>query len=189
MHKLIANILCNEGNFDQARQHYLLSKDGIGCGTMLVEISQKKGYSNEVDLIIAQVVFQLLCLKEKSTAIQTFNTYVEKHPKIQQQKPPFQTPLLNFLYFMMVLMDEANKLVKFNALCKLYKPTLDRDVAYEKQIQIIKEGYFGAQQLRQQAGEGGILGQFINNLFNQLEDSDDDTETAQQQRTEVVDLD
>jgi golgi to ER traffic protein 4 len=32
-----------EGNLEQAKHHYLLSKDGEGCGKMLIELSDK-GY-------------------------------------------------------------------------------------------------------------------------------------------------
>lgn len=56
MHKLIAHMFWTEENLEQARHHYLLSRDGTGCGKMLIELSQSKGYSSEIDLFIAQVV-------------------------------------------------------------------------------------------------------------------------------------
>lgn len=48
----------SERNYTAARYHYLHSSDGCGFATMLVELHISEGYSNEVDLFIAQVVLQ-----------------------------------------------------------------------------------------------------------------------------------
>lgn len=47
-----------EKNYVSARQHFVYSKDGSECAAMLVELHQQRGYSNEVDLFIAQAVLQ-----------------------------------------------------------------------------------------------------------------------------------
>lgn len=47
-----------EKNYVQARYHFLHSTDGKGCATMLIEYHLMKGYASEVDLFIAQAVFQ-----------------------------------------------------------------------------------------------------------------------------------
>lgn len=41
-----------------AKQHFIYSKDGSGCAAMLVELHEQRGYSNEIDLFIAQAVLQ-----------------------------------------------------------------------------------------------------------------------------------
>jgi len=48
----------SEKNYALARYHFLHSTDGSGCATMLVELHRQRGYSNEVDLFIAQAVLQ-----------------------------------------------------------------------------------------------------------------------------------
>lgn len=172
LHKKIAEIMAKEQNFDQARYHYLLSKDGIGCGKILIQISAK-AFNSEVDMVIAQVVLNLLVLKEKDTALVTFNTYTGLHPKIRTPNPPYRTPLLNFLYFLLNIIDDP-KLQCFKTLCELYKTTLSRDPAYEKQLQQIGVSYFGAPPARP-ARQNGLFGDLFSQLFQELdEDSEED---------------
>ncbi len=161
----------SESNYEQARHHYLLSKDGVAFGNMLIELSQKKAFSSEMDLIIAQVVLQLLCLKEKDTALETFNTYTKLHPKISTSNPPYLTPLLNFLYFLLKLIENPN-LVAFKTICELYRTTLNRDSQYEKQLQTIGSNYFGLK--LQKDNSGGVFGELFNQLFQGLESDDED---------------
>lgn len=47
-----------EKNYIMARQHFIYSRDGSGCATMLVELHEQRGYKNEIDLFIAQAVLQ-----------------------------------------------------------------------------------------------------------------------------------
>lgn len=177
MHKLIAQIMWNEDNLSQARHHFLLSRDGSGCGHMLIQLSQTKGFPSEMDLFIAQVILQQLCLKETSTAAETFATYTKYHPKIACSEPPFITPLLNFIFFLLRAI-EANqrKLVVFRTLCELYKPSLERDPSYEKYLQKIGMIFFGASQPQrpQSEGMGGIFGDLLNQFFQGLDDDLDD---------------
>ena len=51
-------LLFSEQNFEDARYHFLHSDDGSSCAMMLVEHQTTKGYTSEVDLFIAQTVFQ-----------------------------------------------------------------------------------------------------------------------------------
>jgi golgi to ER traffic protein 4 len=41
LHRQIAEIMWKEGNLEHSKHHYLLSKDGEGCGKMLIEYSDK----------------------------------------------------------------------------------------------------------------------------------------------------
>lgn len=175
MHKLIAQIYWSEGNLERARLHFLVSKDGSACGQMLIELSKSKGYEKECDLFIVQVILQQLCIKELSTALQTFETYTKFHPKIACTEPPFNMPLINFLYFLLNSVD-TKKLQLFQTLCDLYKPSLDRDASYEKYLQKIGIIYFNAPAPQQRSG--GLFGNLIHQLFQGLDGDDDEPRSS-----------
>lgn len=185
MHKLIAQILWAEGNMEQSRHHFLLSRDGSGCGQMLIQLSESKGFNSEIDLFIAQGVLQQLCLKEKSSALQTFETYTKYHPKIACSDPPFSLPLLNFVYFLLKAL-ETGKLAIFKTLCELYKPSLGRDLSYDKYLQKIGVIYFSAPPPPQRNG-AGLFGDLINQLFQSVDDDDEAELGAQQSNAQSVD--
>lgn len=177
LHKLIAGVMAKEQNYEQARYHYLLSKDGIGCAKILIQLGAK-AFKSEADLIIVQVVLNLLVLKEKETALVTFNTYTKLHPKIRTSNPPYRTPLLNFIYFLLHIIDDP-KLQCFKTLCDLYKTALSRDPAYEKQLQQIGVSYFGAPVARP-VRQNGLFGDLFSQLFQELEEDseEDDSQPA-----------
>jgi hypothetical protein len=92
------------------------------------------GYKSEIDLFIAQVILQQLCLKEDAAASETFDTYTKYHPKIECG-PPFIKPLLNFIYFLLKTIESGSgKLTTFKALCELYKTSLERDPSYNRYL-------------------------------------------------------
>lgn len=192
IHKLIAATMAKEQNYEHSRYHYLLSKDGAGCAKILIHLSAK-AFTSEVDMIICQVVLSLLVLKEKETALVTFNTYTKLHPKIRTQNPPYRTPLLNFIYFLLHIIDEP-KLQSFKTLCELYKTALSRDPAYEKQLQQVGVFYFGAPQARP-ARQQGLFGDLFSQLFQELEEGSDDEDSqpaassSSSSQFRVVDLD
>ncbi|CAO1423195.1 unnamed protein product [Diamesa serratosioi] len=181
MHKNIAKIMEKEKNYQQARHHYLLSKDGIGCAKILLLLT-RRAFENEIDLVIVQMVLQLLFIKEKETAQVTFNTYIMLHPKIQKSHPPFHAPLLNFLYYLLNLIDEPQA-VAFKTLCDLYKTSLARDSEFGKQLHRIGESYFGIVHRQPCAGSGGggLFGDLFSQLFADLgsdDESDEDLREA-----------
>lgn len=192
LHKLIARVMAEEQNFEQARYHYLLSKDGVGCAKILIQLSAK-AFNSEVDMVVVQVVLSLLVLKEKDTALVTFNTYTKLHPKIRTSNPPYNTPLLNFIYFLLHIIEDP-KLQCFKTLCDLYKTALSRDQAFEKQLQLIGVSYFGAPVARP-ARQNGLFGDLFSQLFQELEeDSEEDdfqpaTSSSASQFHSHVDLD
>ncbi|CAO1424325.1 unnamed protein product [Diamesa hyperborea] len=174
MHKNIAKIMEKEKNYEQARHHYLLSKDGIGCAKILLLLT-RRAFENEIDLVIVQMVLQLLYIKEKETAQVTFNTYIMLHPKIQKSQPPFHAPLLNFLYYLLNLIDEPQA-VAFKTLCDLYKTSLSRDPEFEKQLHRIGESYFGIVHSQPRASGNGLFGDLFSQLFADLGSDDSDVE-------------
>lgn len=178
IHRLIARIMWAEANVEQARHHYLLSRDGAGCGRMLIELSRSKGAAGELDLFVAQCVLQQLCLKEHRTAAMTFATYAEQHPSIGRTDPPFALPLLNFVYYLLECcssVSAANDLPIFRALCAAYKSVLERDPSFDKYLQQIGSVYFGATTVQRRGG-GGLFGDLITQLFAGFEDGDEDLE-------------
>lgn len=102
-----AEVLWKEKNYPDSRCHYIYSSDnGHNCALMLVEYQMESAYSYEVDLMIAQFVFQVLCIKNQQLAHNVFYFYTLNHPKIRNTKPPFITPLLNFICFLFIAIDK-----------------------------------------------------------------------------------
>ncbi|XP_015908395.1 Golgi to ER traffic protein 4 homolog [Parasteatoda tepidariorum] len=166
LHKLIANALWKEKNYQQSRYHFIHSSDGQGCATMLIEYHITKGYPNEVDLFIAQTVFQYLCLKNKTTASTAFQAYTGMHPAVTSGFP-FLLPLLNFLSFLLQAI-ERGKLVYFRTLCEQYQPSLKRDPTYSEYVDRIGQLFFG---LSPPPKQQGIFGNLIQSLFEGFDDS------------------
>lgn len=177
LHKKLAQIMWAEGNTEQARHHYLLSRDGVNCGHMLVKLSEQKGFDNELDLFICQVVLQQLSvLKDKDTAQLTFETYTKYHPKVARTEPPFKQPLLNFTYFLLKTID-TGRLSMFKVLCELYKPLLMRDPSFLKYLNKISMYFFGEApppSPPQSGMMGGLFGDLFTRLFQGFEEGDDE---------------
>lgn len=107
MRKQFAEVLWKEKSFAESRLHFIYSSDsGDNCALMLVDYQTSLGYSSEVDLMIAQFVLQVLCIENKQLAQNTFLLYTLKHPLIQCAKPPFVTPLLNFICFLLFAIEK-----------------------------------------------------------------------------------
>ncbi|KAB7505614.1 Golgi to ER traffic protein 4-like protein [Armadillidium nasatum] len=159
LHENLARILWKEKNYACARYHYIRSCDGSGCATMLVELHLLRGYPSEVDLFLAQAVFQYLCLQKKVEASDAFQTYTAKHPTIKDQRgPPFLLPLLNFLWLLLSAV-ESGKVTQFTILCEQYRPTLKRDPMYVEYLDKI--------------------GNLLHGLLGGLEEDSDDDMTQQ----------
>lgn len=159
-----------EGSHEQARHHFLLSREGKAIGNILVKM-QAMGYHSEIDLFICQAVLQLLCLKETQTAKIAFETYTSVHPDIRQDKPPFNRPLLNFLYYLLQIISTGKQSTSFDRLCTLYSNARNRDPSYEKYIQKIGAIFFGIAIPQSHEG-GGLLGDLFSNLLQRLDDDD-----------------
>ncbi|CAG0880909.1 unnamed protein product, partial [Darwinula stevensoni] len=141
LHQAFANNLWREKNYAGSRYHFLHSGDGEGCASMLIEYHMREGYPSEVDLFIAQTVFQYLCLRNKCVAHSVFFCYTLKHPDIKS-KPPFIFPLLNFLWLLLMAI-EGGRLTVFSILCDKYKPSLCREPLYLEYLDRIGQIFFG----------------------------------------------
>lgn len=182
LHQHIAKIYWDEQNYVQARHHYIHSQDGKGCAELLIEFQLTKGYKYETDLFIAQTVLQLLCLRNRITANQTFTTYTENHPRIKKTGPPFLLPLLNFIWFLLQAI-ESKKIQTFAVLCEQYRNSIKRDPCYVKYLDKIAQIFFGLKP-QEEKKPGGIFGNLIESFLGGLEDdSDDENSSAAQAST------
>ncbi|BET01620.1 Protein of unknown function (DUF410) [Nesidiocoris tenuis] len=170
LHQSIARIYWKERNYSMARKHFLRSYDGSSFGTMLVELHRTSGYSNEVDLFIAQTVLQCLCLNNKKTAVITFQCYTTQHPSITEG-PPYLLPLLNFVWFLLQVVD-SGKLATFTVLCQEYQLSLERDPSYRHYLTKIGQMFFGVPPPA--PARHGMFGNILESLVSSLDDYSDD---------------
>lgn len=142
-----AEVLWKEKNYPDARSHFIHSSDnGNQCALMLIEYQLHASFEYEIDLMIAQFVFQVLCIKNEQLANNAFFCYTSKHPKISCGKPPFISPLLNFVFFLMVAIDKfRGKSQIFDFLRNQYSNSLNRDPSYQEYLNQIGQIYFSCE--------------------------------------------
>ncbi|XP_033108079.1 Golgi to ER traffic protein 4 homolog [Anneissia japonica] len=186
LHQQVALIFWNEKSYALSRYHFVHSMDGKQCATMLVEFHTTQGYPSEVDMFITQVVFQLLCRKNKATANETFQMYTETHPNIEKG-PPFILPLLNFLWFLLIAVDNG-KLTTFTVLCEKYKPSLQKDPTYNSYLDKIGQIFFGLPPPAP-SGPQGIIGNIVKSLFADGDESNGNISDGQDAELCGLDLD
>jgi len=176
LHQHIAYGLWQMRKYPEARQHFLQSSDGQGCGHMLVEFHQKRGFNSELDLFIAQTVLQYLCLKKLIEAANVFRTYTKSHPNIKCD-PPFSHPLLNFLWLLLVSIKTSQNVQAYTVLCEKYKQFIDRDPQYLEYLDKIGQNYFGIPPPRK-ARPGGMFSGLFDSLLNAMNDDSSDDENG-----------
>ncbi|KAJ9600818.1 hypothetical protein L9F63_001030 [Diploptera punctata] len=174
LHQSIAQIFWKEKNYTLARYHFLHSTDGSGCAAMLVELHRQRGYSSEVDLFIAQAVLQYLCLHNKTSAKDVFDYYTTQHPNIKKTGPPYILPLLNFIWFLLKVI-ESGKLAAFTVLCQQYQTSIERDPSYVEYLDKIAQIFFGVPPPRPRSQ--GLLGNLLQSFLSGLDDSESDDES------------
>ncbi|XP_078047173.1 Golgi to ER traffic protein 4 homolog [Augochlora pura] len=172
LHQKIAKVFWKEKNYVMAKQHFMRSSDARGCATMLVEYHVHRGYTNEVDLFIAQAVLQYLCLRNTATAQEVFNRYTLQHPNINSG-PPYLLPLLNFLFFLLKTID-SGELNVFTILCQQYQISLNRDPCYRQYLDEIGQLFFKvpSPHPRQE-----LFANLLSLLSGKIENSDSDSDT------------
>ncbi|CAG9827526.1 unnamed protein product [Diabrotica balteata] len=179
LHRSVALVYWAEKNYPQARHHFIYSQDGKSCAKLLIEFQRSRGFKEEADLFIAQTVFQYLCLKNKSTANQTFTSYTEHHPRIQGSGPPYLFPLLNFIWFLLQAIESKSTIHTFLLLIGKYEPSLKRDPGYIQYLDKIGQIFFGIKPPQQQTQNTSFFGHLFENLISGLdEDSDEEAPQA-----------
>eukprot|EP00090_Calanus_glacialis_P045641 TRINITY_DN8607_c0_g1_i1.p1 TRINITY_DN8607_c0_g1~~TRINITY_DN8607_c0_g1_i1.p1 ORF type:complete len:336 (-),score=102.85 TRINITY_DN8607_c0_g1_i1:173-1180(-) len=176
LHQHIAYGLWQNKQYPESRQHFLQSWDGAGCGHMLVEYHQARGFNSEVDMFIAQTVLQYLCLKKSLAAATAFVAYTEQHPKIKCG-PPYPHPLLNFLWFLLLSIQTSQSLSAYTVLCEKYKQFLDRDPQYLEYLDKIGQHFFGVP-APVKPRPGGMFSGLFDQLLNAMNEDSSDDESA-----------
>ncbi|KAK3090317.1 hypothetical protein FSP39_010901 [Pinctada imbricata] len=167
LHKAFGTFFWREKNYIQARYHFLHSTDGRSCATMLIEYHTNFGYPSEVDLFIAQAVLQYLCLQNKETARVVFVTYTKEHPDVTDG-PPYVTPLLNFIWFLLLAL-EGGRVTVFSILCEKYQTSISRDPSYKEYLDKIGQLFFGLPPPKKQ--NQGLFGNLLQSLLGEDDDS------------------
>jgi len=171
LHGQFAVTYWHERDYSQSRYHFVRSHDGEGCASMLIEHHITEGYPAEVDLFIAQTVFQYLCLRNKSTAEACFHSYTKQHPQVEPG-PPFILPLLNFIWMLLLTVDGGN-LAVFTILCEQYHLSLMRDASYFDYIARIGQIFFHVPPPKSNDGSG-IFGNLLSSFLTMDEDADEE---------------
>ncbi len=127
LHQVMAHGLWRAGRYAEARRHFLHSLDGRGCGRMLAEFHARRGYRSEVDLFVTSTVLQLICLHQHTVAASALQAYAEDHPQIRRERPPYpRHPLLNFVWLLLLAIENKKSLSAFSLLVMKYQTALNR---------------------------------------------------------------
>jgi len=172
LHQHLAYTLWQNKQYPEARQHFLQSQDGEGCGSMLVEFHLTRGYSSELDLFIAQTVLQYLCLKKSIAASTAFLAYTKEHPKLGTG-PPYSNPLLNFIWFLLLSIQTSQSLSVYSILCEKYKLAIERDPQYLEYLDKIGQHFFGVP-APVKPKPGGMFSGLFDQLLSAMNDEDEE---------------
>ncbi|XP_028395241.1 Golgi to ER traffic protein 4 homolog [Dendronephthya gigantea] len=184
------NLLCaetywKERNYGEAQSHFLHANSGQQCATMLIEYAVTCGYPSEADLFVAQAVLQFLCLKRSSTAHCVFVRYTGHHPDFSGIGPPFEKPLLNFLWILLIIIDRKGTINQFTVLCEKYHPSLNRDPNYLAYLDKIGQLFFGLTPKPKEPSMNNFLGNLLQGLTS--DEAEEATTSSVEMKTEDLD--
>jgi len=156
-HNTLAEYYYSKGPeyFGKAQKHFLRGNEIVKFANMLVTWSQLVP-SSEKDLIIARAVLQYIALSNLKDANIVMDSFMKALPELPQ------TPLINFLRFLLVAM-ERDAYPLFDILRKKYKPSLDRDPSFQQYLDHIALTYFKVQPT---GGMNNFLGEMMKSLFS-----------------------
>ncbi|THD20596.1 Golgi to er traffic protein 4 [Fasciola hepatica] len=132
-----------EGSFYEARFRFMLSLNGCAVCSFLIALHQRYGLRSEIDLFITQAVLQFLCMRQPSAAILSFYTYTRGHPRLEPGPPFTRFPLLNFIWFFLLVIHSTERFSVFCVLCEKCLPQINRDSTYATYLETIGRQYFG----------------------------------------------
>jgi len=157
LHYELAAAYQADKQFGHAQRHYLRANNATALGAMVL-IWSEEGYPSEKDLFLARPIFQYLCLKKVKEA-------KELHAFFEKEAKPKPTPLLNFVRFVLELVDHGENAAKiFEYLRGQYRPALARDLSFGEYMDHIGQSYF---KLRPTSSSGfaGIFGDLIKSML------------------------
>lgn len=177
LHKKIAEVYWKEKKYTAAHRHFLHSSDGSAYANMLIELHTTKGLKSEIDLFIAQAVLQILCLRNLQMALDAFYKYTALHPSIKddKKKPPYMTPLLNFLWFLLYAIEQKH-VIQFKILRKVYAISIKRDPYYSEYLDNIGRVWFGIEIPQDTRNPNSVFGGLLKSIIGDADSSDDDGE-------------
>ncbi|CAF0979931.1 unnamed protein product [Brachionus calyciflorus] len=177
-----------ERNYVQARYHFLHSLDAKSFAFMIIQCHLNFGYPSEYDLFLAQGVFQFLTLRNLKSAEELFHVYTENHPQINKCKKFenfYESPLLNFMYFLIVTIKEK-KYKEYKEILKAYKPFVEIDSSFQMYLEKIDEFFFDVKPVKKESG--GIFSNLMRMLTSNGMPSESSTR-AKSSRQQYVDSD
>ncbi|VDL90341.1 unnamed protein product [Schistocephalus solidus] len=157
-----------EGALIQTRNRMIRTDNGFVVGCFLIELQQRYGLTSEIDLFITQTVLQFLCMKKICVAAATFYTYTRRHPKLEPGPPFTHFPLLNFVWLLMLAIEQKLGSSVLSCLCNKYSPQISRDPSYFMYLEKIGQVYFDVQP------QQNPLTSILSNLTKMLGDTFDD---------------
>ncbi|XP_075256097.1 Golgi to ER traffic protein 4 homolog [Convolutriloba macropyga] len=170
LHLYLAKMYEEEFQLQKARYHYIFSSDPKKCALFCIKLSHA-GLQTEVSLFAAQAILQYLVIEEVEYAKTFLDFYVQCHPKIQTKNIPFDFPLLNCCYFLLVHIPNG-KLDNYLRLTSAYEKSLKRDQSFAPCLEKIGVKYFGLS-VPKPSGGGGLMG-LLDSLFETMGDGDAD---------------
>lgn len=172
IHFVCALKFWEEKDYESARQHFIHTSDGTQCASFLIEYHIVSGFPGEIDLFVTQAVLQFLCLQNTLTANNTFVGYTSKHPGIQRKNHPFKQPLLNFIAFLLIIIEKGN-IDQYTILCEQYQPSIHRDPTYPMYLDKIGQIFFGLPPpKKEKSGIEGMIGDFMESIFSEPTERD-----------------
>ncbi|KAI1732393.1 golgi to ER traffic protein 4 like protein [Ditylenchus destructor] len=145
--------------------HYPVANSPEEFAEFLVDYQQKM--SVEIDTLIVQTVFQILCYKKLKSAIIVFQKYTSGHPDIGP-KTPYDFELINFVWLMLRSIAQRN-LAYFTELVETYQQVLARDSNYFSYLDKIGQLYLSLPPASncQSRSQGGFLGNLLKEFIGQ----------------------
>lgn len=110
LHKIFGNVHWAQGAHNVARLHFLLANDPEEFAKFLIDYTtnQDATQEDESDNFGAQAVLQLLTYKKLHVAECFFAIYCRDHPQIRQTFPFKKSPLLNFIWLLLTVLQHQN---------------------------------------------------------------------------------
>ncbi|CAI5446661.1 unnamed protein product [Caenorhabditis angaria] len=160
LHYLFAKKYAEKSSVELAKNHYLLAENPQEFSDFLLEVT-KNSIEIEVDLLIAQIVLQLLCIDRFPYAKQVFEEFTRKIGAKTGEKQGFDLPLLNFIN---ILFDVVAKVdvTQYAVIVETYVSEIERDETFKGYLSRIGKIYFG---IRDQVPMAGGLAGMLSGLM------------------------
>merc|ERR1719376_1340324 len=168
----------------------LFSHDEVASGTDLAKLyvdtlNQAEADPEEIHFLRISKLYQLMpcdnvdkpvylttCLKKSLAAATAVVAYTEQHPKIKSG-PPYNHPLLNFLWFLLLSVQTSQSLSAYTVLCEKYKHVLDRDPQYLEYLDKIGQHFFGVP-APVKAKPGGMFSGLFDQLLSAMNEEEEE---------------